>query len=362
MTGFYGADVAALRALAAAFESSGRTLHETATLLSSSIGAARWPGPDGERFGSDWTRQHRSVLVRAGDALAAGGQALRRNADAQEQTSAAAGGSSSGGSNPGLELDGGGGGVGDRPGDPTLPDDLGDYVPIENPISFDDDALDADEINQGQVGDCWLLASLGAVVDQDPEWIRDHMWQNPDGTWTVKMYDEDGEAVYIQVDPTVPENGARDSDGDPSWVSIYEKAAAEFFGGSYGDIDGDWPDRALTAITGQQATNAGQLSLDEISDALDDGPVVVSTQDNPDDWWRFWSDDVDDTDRIVPNHAYIVRDVFTVTEEDGTETQYIQVTNPWGPNGGERYGTYMFTAEEFEQNFAAAFVGTPGED
>ncbi|KRA24635.1 hypothetical protein ASD65_09605 [Microbacterium sp. Root61] len=356
---FYGADVTDLHRLAESLERSAQSLQEIATTLSGAIGATRWPGPDGEKFSHEWSNQHRATLVRAGGYLSTASQTIARNAADQEQTSAASGGAFPGGANPGLGLDGGGGGVSDRPDNPNLSDGLGDYEDLDGPIDFSDDALNPTQINQGAVGDCWLLASMGSVAGFDPDFIRDHMWQNPDGTWTVKMYN-DGEPVYIQVEPTVPENGVKDSDGGDSWASIYEKAAAEYFGGSYADIDGDWPDRALEAITGQPSQNLGEASFDDIEQALDDGPVVVTTENKDKRLW-FFGDVVDDQDRIVPNHAYMVRDVFTMIEEDGSSQRYIEVTNPWGPNGGDRYGTYIFTEQEYLDNFDRVYTGSMGD-
>lgn len=353
MGGFYGADVEDLRRLAQELERNARSLDGIATVLSAAIASTRWPGPDGERFSHEWTNQHRAVLVRAGGHLSTASQTLARNASEQEQTSAATGdGAAHAGS-------GGDGGVGDRPDNPDLSDGLGDYEDIDGPIDLSDEALDPSQINQGQVGDCWFLASIGSIAGFDPDFIRDHMWENPDGTWTVKMY-QDGEPVYIQVEPSVPENGVQDSDGDPSWASIYEKAAAEYFGGSYDDISGDWPDRALEAVTGRPSENLGEASFDDIEEALKNGPVVATTENSDKTLW-FFGDVVDDTDRVVPNHAYMVRSIFTIVDENGDSQRYIEVTNPWGPNGGDRFGTYLFTEQEYRDNFSRVYTGSTGE-
>lgn len=355
MAGFYGADVADLRNLAHALEKSAQSLHQITSGLSGAITSTRWPGPDGAQFTGEWTQMHRSALARAGECLSTAAETLRRNAGAQEATSAADGGVL----NP---VGGGsGGGDGDRPDDPELTDGLGDYEDLDDPIPFTDDALDPSEISQGQLGDCWLLAALGSVAGFDPDFIRDHMWENPDGTWTVKMYDDDGKPVYIQVEPSVPQNGVNDADGNPSWATIYEKAAAEYFGGSYDDLDGGWSDRAFEAITGQPAHDLGEASFDTISDALEDGPVALSSEAKDKKLW-FFGDTVDDTDRVVPHHAYMVRDIVTVTGEDGSTERFIEVTNPWGPNGGSEYGTLRFTEQEYRDNFRTVYAGTMKDD
>src|SRR5690606_21586019 len=189
-------------------------------------------------------------------------------------------------------------GDGDRPGDPDLTDDLGDYEDVP-PIDLENEDFSIDDINQGQVGDCWFLAGLGAVATTDPEFLREHIRLNDDGTYTVTMY-SDGKPVEIVVEPTAPENGVGGQNGEPNWVSIYEKAAAEYFGGDYEDIDGGHSDVAFEAITGHPAERSGELSRSDIQDRLEGGPVAVGTED--DDAFEWWEDGGDDS-RVVPNHA-----------------------------------------------------------
>ncbi len=355
---FFGADVAELRAFAKLADSSGQQLDHTVSTLTALIGHTGWHGPDGSAFTALWNGTLRASLQKASAGLREVATTVRSNADQQETASTDVGGpGGSGPSGPG----GGdrGHGVGDKPDNPDVPDGMGEYDDLDDPIPLDDDALDPTNMAQGQLGDCWFLAAAGAVAAADPEWIRDHMWQNPDGTWTVKMY-KDGEPVYIQVEPTVPENSVKDADGDDNWLSVYEKAAAEYFGGNYEDIDGGWPDDAFEAITGHESRDLGESNLDDIRDSLADGPVSVTTEGTGTFLW--WGSEVDDPG-IVPNHAYIVDTVEPhVNPETGDEELMIHVLNPWGPNGGtldgeQKYGDVWLTEEQYQDNFDHAFVG-----
>jgi hypothetical protein len=355
---FFGADVAELRAFAKLADSSGEQLDHTVATLSGLIGQAAWHGPDGIEFSGLWNAKFRVSLQQASSGLKQVATAVRANADQQETASTDVGGPG-GGSGTG----GGGdrpGGKGDKPDNPDAPDDMGPYKDLDDPIPLDDPALDPRNMEQGQLGDCWFLAAAGAVAAADPEWIRDHMWQNPDGTWTVKFY-KDGDPVYIQVEPTVPENSVKDADGNDNWLSVYEKAAAEYFGGDYEDIDGGWPDDAFEAITGQKSEDLGESNLDDIRDSLKDGPVSVTTEGDDAFWW--WQDEVDDKG-IVPNHAYIVDTVENhVNPDTGEEEQMIHLLNPWGPNGGtldgeQKYGDVWLTEDEYKDNFDHAFAGS----
>lgn len=361
---FYGADVAELRAFAKQADSCSEQLDHTMAALTGAIGRAAWHGPDGSDFTGLWNSTLKASLQQASSGLKQVAETVRSNAD-QQETSSTDGGAFGGPGGPGgpggSGGPGGNGGVGDKPDNPDVPDDMGEYEDLDDPIPLDDDALDPTNMSQGQLGDCWFLAAAGAVAAADPEWIRDHMWENPDGTWTVKMYDSDGNPEYIQVEPTVPSGSVKDADGGDNWLSIYEKAAAERFGGNYSDIDGGWPDDAFEAITGQQSTDLGESNLNDIRDALEDGPVSVTTETDDTLWW--FDDEIDD-DRVVPNHAYIVDAVEDhVNPDTGESEQMIHVLNPWGPDGGNhddifRWGDLWLTEEQYQDNFGHAFTGS----
>jgi hypothetical protein len=211
------------------------------------------------------------------------------------------------------------------------------------------DAAAMDEINQGGVGDCWFIASIGAELQKDPNFVQDHIHDNGNGTYTVTFYD-DGKPVQVTVDgeiPTSPDGGATGAHTDPNWgadgpgwLAIYEKAYANFKGGSYEDINGGWGDEGMSDLTGNDADgdDNGLMSgpsLEDIQQSLNDGhPVTVGTRDDAGFWW--WQDDDDeriDGGQLVSDHEYIVKEVDTMP--DGS--RQIVLLNPWGPSGGAPY-------------------------
>lgn len=317
----------------------------------------QWRGGDVQRLLDRWPSTS-SRLEQCGTTLDGLVDALRRNARAQ--TVASSGGPGGGGAThgptgrgPGGGSDGGQGGVGGNPDNPTGDDDLGDYTPLDGPVPLDDAEFAMDRIRQGQIGDCWLLAALGSVGSNDPQWIRDHLRYDAEaGTYTVTLYD-DGKPVEVTVDASTIAQGEKDSaDGDANWVSVYEKAVASYRGGKYDDIDGGWPDDAMRLITGRDTEKHDDMSLDDIRDGLANGHVYSAATENHDTWWPF-DDEVDDN-RVVPNHAYMVD---RVEEHDGQ--QMIHLVNPWGPDGGHmsgdenfKWGDLWLTQEQYHESFA----------
>ena len=236
----------------------------------------------------------------------------------------------------------------DEVDDPT---GQGDHDPLDGPVDLSDDAFDLSQIMQGQIGDCWFLASAAAVGANDPDFIRDHIQHNPDGSYTVTLY-EDGEPVEVRVDASTIDDGVTSPDGQPTWLSIYEKAAASHMGGAYDDIDSDQISRGLEMVTGRDTDSDGDRGLDDIRDDLDDGrTLVVSTENDTESGWNPFDTAVDD-DNVVPNHAYVIE---SVEERDG-ET-IVRLVNPWGPDGGTgsdghfKDGVLELTEDEFHENF-----------
>ncbi|WP_285725581.1 C2 family cysteine protease [Psychromicrobium xiongbiense] len=353
MSDFLGANPQDLRDFAHTAQTSSEQISTAITTLSSVLTTARWHGPDAAQFRSVWTSRHVTQLSQASTGLLSVATILQRNAEEQEKASAVDGG---GNTTPRS------GGNSDRPGNPGLPDGMGKYKPLPDTIPTDAQALSPTNIKQGQVGDCWFLAGAAAVAAKDPQWIRDHLWRNPDGTWTVKMY-KDGNPVYIQVEPTVPEQGAKDASGHDNWLSIYEKAAAEYWGGNYKDLDGGYGDEAFQAITGKTTHRDGELNFDKIQEKLTRGPVTAGTERDPDEFHWFWEDTTDDP-HIVPGHEYIV-DTITdhVNPQTGKNERMIHLLNPWGPNGGQlnqkdidtgnqRWGDVWLTEQQYKDNFS----------
>jgi len=350
MSEFWGADVQKLRDLARVLRTGGDELTDITSAVERVVTEVAWTGFDRESFLSEWTTSHRQAMTATATALHGLSDVIAANADAQQSTSdelvgggASGGGPGGGGGNPS-----GGGGEPQRGGEGGNPDDNGKHTTIP-PVDLDEESFKPDNISQGQMGDCGLLANLAAVAKADPEFLQEHIsYDEKSNTYTVTLY-EDGEPVEVKVEGSLIDAAAHEGDGTTAgWVSIYEKAAAQHRGG-YEHIQGQPPEDLYEMITGESAgryeTDAffpwNERSVDEIRDDLDAGKPVTA-----------WTPgDLDDPD-IVGGHAYMVESV----DEDGN----VRVMNPWGPNAGEPHYVTL-TAEEFKSKFSEVAVSDKPE-
>ena len=224
-------------------------------------------------------------------------------------------------------------------------DDVTWGVP-DPPRPLFDDGVSPDDIKQGGLGDCWFLAPLVGMAEQDPDAIREGIKENPNGTISVRLYDSDGNAHWVTVSPELPldENGNPAGAGGEQelWVAYYEKAFATFYDqdndgltGSYRAIESDYTDKAGPYLSGQPAEDIG-ADFDDVREAYENGDVVVTGTPGekkvPD---KF-------KEGYVTGHAYVV-DGFT---DDGK----IILRNPWGSD----YPKLYMTPEEYEELFSSA--------
>lgn len=131
-----------------------------------------------------------------------------------------------------------------------------------------------DDLRQGHLGDCYVLAGLGEVTFRTPDVLRSAFIDNGDGTFTVRFY-HDGIADYVTVDKLVPAAfdgtywyaNVRWQTSDASialWPSLLEKAYAQLAEAgwsrpgkttnSYGAIDGGWEGTVVRQLTGRNTT------------------------------------------------------------------------------------------------------------
>ncbi len=215
--------------------------------------------------------------------------------------------------------------------DPDLkPGDVKTYSKVEGDAFRTDAAGNVvppkhSDVDQGDLGDCWLMAASASIAHQDPEYIQNRITKNDDGTFNVKL----GSSTQT-VTPTFPDAGYADptpgNQKDTLWPALIEKAYAQQEGG-YAELDGGDSGAAMTALTGKPST-ATSLSSSTKADELYKTLKAGKDGDHP---MTFDTKGSGVASPLHDNHAYAILDVY---ERDGQ--QYVKVYNPWGVNDGAR--------------------------
>jgi len=186
-----------------------------------------------------------------------------------------------------------------------------------------------DDIDQGNLGDCYFMASLGSVAKTNPDRIRQHIVELGDGTYAVQFGN-----TFIRVDGDLPTNGygspsyAGLGTGGSVWTAVMEKAFAYYRHGDsdYHSIEGGWMDEGFSAM----GVGTNTLNVD----------WWYKTWNNSNDLWNYVTNELNagkavtiatpsSSPDLVGNHAYMVDRTYV----DGYGTRHVVLRNPWGGSG-----------------------------
>jgi hypothetical protein len=220
------------------------------------------------------------------------------------------------------------------------------------------------DVNQGYLGDCYLMSCLAEVAHQDPSLITSMITSNGNNTYGVRFV-VNGVAEYVTVSNTLADGGTIFNSGSAIWASLIEKAYAQLQAGgivtgnnvndgnSWPTIgNGGLPEYALAEITGASkitdysanksswnqyvynnslsllgsSTGLGSSSVLStiISDLAVQDDVILSSNTN-----AYASNGMQ---TLVADHALSIYGYDSTTGE-------LEVRNPWGAESGQTWET-----------------------
>lgn len=253
-------------------------------------------------------------------------------------------------------------------GDPTAMKEHRDITEYQNqtgPVAEkgtgDANAFDKSDVNQGALGDCYLLASLMTLASQSPDILKNAIsGPKADGSYDVSLYKRKGgfigigkslqkQTVNVESSFLVynaegnkkgmygnayAQGGDMDSSGNQElWVKLIEKAYGKMNGG-FQKINGGWSEVALEALTGKEYSETGFQSglfgiggqnTDDMKKAIKEamtagGGITCSTKS------QKKVDKEDDKD-FAKNNDIVGGHAYSIVSADDTN---IRVRNPWG--------------------------------
>ena len=230
----------------------------------------------------------------------------------------------------------------------------GDYLRnfSDKPL-FASNGPSKDDIDQGDMGDCYFLATLSAIAKVNPDRVRQSVVELGDRTYAVRFFSGSSEQ-YVRVDGDLPTWSAAGSPrfaglGTQSsvWTAIIEKAWA-----FYRENDSDW--NSIAAGWMDEVFGAMGVSTDTL-----DVSWWYKLWNNSDDLWNYVNGQVNagkavtvgthgDATTIVGTHAYMVESTYIAA--DGSK--HIVLRNPWGHNPGSSNAYIDITAGQLFNDIA----------
>ncbi|MCB1215305.1 MAG: hypothetical protein KDK66_07495 [Deltaproteobacteria bacterium] len=235
------------------------------------------------------------------------------------------------------------------------------YDPSGNPKGSD--------INQDALGDCYFVATLGAIADQQPDQIKNAIqYEEKSGKFTVTLNEKNswwlggdkGRQTQVEVSQldllrNLEKGGGSTVDNNPGtdgpiWPAVMETAFAKLNNEDWekdwskGKKDGFEPiahggyqEDAMFAVTGNKgewlkvgsSEKEMNEAYDKINQALSNGQAVtLGTKKEYKDFWSFLTGKTVPQDGLQDRHAYQLQTI----RRDSNNEIFIKVRNPWAHN------------------------------
>lgn len=216
----------------------------------------------------------------------------------------------------------------------------GSYRLFDNPtkreVEGDDRlAISPDDIQQGELGDCYFLSSIASLTEW-PNRVKKLFISrkvNEFGIYCVKLL-LDGEwvAVYLDdffpcFDPKTGKSGPAFTrgNGNELWVLLLEKAYSKI-GGSYEDIEAGLPREALNNLTGAPTKYVFSDDVNLWNEIVDgERSNFIMTCGTGDSFTQIQEKQIG----LIAAHAYSLISAMTI-EKDKHTIRLVKLRNPWG--------------------------------
>jgi hypothetical protein len=235
--------------------------------------------------------------------------------------------------------------------DPTTTEIDITYKSFASDPLFGTDGPTASDINQGYLGDCYLLSTLSSVARTDPALIRKDIVADENGVFTVTF----GKSTKINVNADLPvwPDGQVAYAGlgqqDSLWVALMEKAYVLYTSpktDAYNSISGGWMSSAFSALNLKSQTIETTASATALLSGLQADLKAG-------DFTTFGTLNTLPTGSpLVAGHAY---EVDSVTDDASGNPISVTFRNPWGSAVADD-GLVTLTANQAYTAFAGVVI------
>ncbi|KDB52262.1 hypothetical protein X805_21700 [Sphaerotilus natans subsp. natans DSM 6575] len=223
----------------------------------------------------------------------------------------------------------------------------------------------ASEINQGSIGDCYLMAAMIVTADDYASILETMFTDNGNGTWGVRFYAPNDEPMYVTVNNALPAWSTATADSGSLWVSLLEKAYVEWevhYKGEQNTYDGisGGDSRGFQAIMGRSSTyyNVTSHSVSAWTTSVKNTVVAALASGQE----VMYGSSVNTTDALTGKTELVGSHMFAVLGFDAATDEFI-LQNPWSSQGGSTWiGTFGMSAAELwvgSNNFIVTHEAAP---
>lgn len=200
----------------------------------------------------------------------------------------------------------------------------------------DKHAIAANDVQQGDLDDCYVLGPLAALAQSNPDWIKKMIEAQEDGTYKVTLYlrkeaaSNKREKTEVIVQPEFVYNkkgkAAYAGEGDKEvWVQVIEKAYAQALGHYDAIAEGGEAQETFEVFTGKKATKGKiqEKEKEELENILKEAlknkkAITLSSIILPN---KQKDQKLDKNQKVVTNHVYYLTAI---------ESGILQLQNPLG--------------------------------